>query len=85
LKTGARGGGLRRKHIVVFETYVLAVGIKVVVDSVEEGVAGDLGGTAGRVVDIVTLEGDHVVAAGEVDQEVVLGIFFSVSILVGLT
>jgi hypothetical protein len=55
-------------------TYVLAVGVEVVVDGVEEGVAGDLGGTARRVVDVVTLEGDHVVAAGEVDEEVVLGV-----------
>lgn len=55
-----------------FCTYVLAVGVEVVVDGVEEGVAGDLGATAGRVVDVVTLEGDHVVAAGEVDEEVVL-------------
>lgn len=53
-------------------TYVLAVGVEVVVDGVEQGVAGDLGAAAGRVVDVVTLEGDHVVAAGEVDEEVVL-------------
>ena len=53
-------------------TYVLAVGVEVVVDGVEQGVAGDLGAAAGRVVDVVALEGDHVVAAGEVDQEVVL-------------
>lgn len=55
-------------------TYVLAVGVEVVVDGVEEGVAGDLGATAGRVVDVVTLEGDHVVGAGEVDEEVVVAV-----------
>lgn len=30
-----------------------------VVDGVEEGVAGDLGATAGGVVDVVVLEGDE--------------------------
>lgn len=33
--------------------------VEVVVDGVEEGVAGDLGGTAGHVVDVVVLEGDQ--------------------------
>jgi hypothetical protein len=50
---------------------VLGVGVEVVVDSVEEGVAGDLGRAAGGVVDVVALHGDEVVGAGQVDSPVV--------------
>lgn len=35
--------------------------VPVVVDGVEDGVALDLGGTTGSVVDVVALHGDHVI------------------------
>ncbi len=53
---------------------VLGVGVEVVVDGVEDGVTSDLGGAAGGVVDVVALEGDHVVAAGEVHAPVVVAV-----------
>lgn len=46
----------------------------VVVDGVEEGAASELGGTAAEVVDVVVLEGDLVVGAGEVQVPVVVAI-----------
>ena len=53
---------------------MLGVGVEVVVDGVEDGVASDLGGAAGGMVDVVALEGDHVVAAGEVHAPVVVAV-----------
>lgn len=46
--------------------------VPVVVDGVEESVAADLGGAAADVVDVVALESDHVVRAGEVESPVVV-------------
>jgi len=37
---------------------------------VEDGVSGDLGGTARCVVDVVTLHRDHVLGSGQVDGPV---------------
>jgi len=53
---------------------MLAVGVEVVVDGVEEGVAADLGGAAGGVVNVVTLEGHEVVGASEVYAPVVVAV-----------
>jgi hypothetical protein len=53
---------------------VLAVGVEVVVDSVKECVTTDLGAAAGSVVDVVLLEGDKVVATGQVDSPVVVAV-----------
>lgn len=53
---------------------MLGVGVEVVVDSVEESVTSNLGRAAGGVVDVVALEGDHVVGAGEVHAPVVVGV-----------
>jgi hypothetical protein len=53
---------------------VAAVGVPVVVDGVEESVAGDLGAATAGVVDVVALEGDHVVGAGEVHGPVVVAV-----------
>jgi hypothetical protein len=53
---------------------VLRVLVEVVVDGVEKGVTSNLGRAAGGVVDVVALEGDHVVAAGEVHAPVVVGV-----------
>lgn len=53
---------------------VTGVGVEVVADGVEKGVASDLWRAARGVVDVVALEGDHVVAAGEVDSPVVVAI-----------
>jgi hypothetical protein len=53
---------------------MLAVGVEVVVDGVEEGVAADLGGAAGCVVDVVFLEGHEIVGAGEVHAPVVVAV-----------
>lgn len=58
---------------------VSGVGVEVVVDGVDKGVAGDLGGAAGGVVDVVALEGDKVVAAGEVQSPVVVTTNVSIS------
>lgn len=46
--------------------------VEEVVDGVEESVAGDLGATAGNSVDVVVLEGDEIVGAGEVETPVVV-------------
>lgn len=46
--------------------------IPVVVDGVQESVAADLGATAADVVDVVALQGDHVVGASEVHGPVVV-------------
>jgi hypothetical protein len=65
-----------REHLcarVRFER-VLAVRVEVVVHGVQEGVAADLGGAAGSVVDVVLLEGDQIVAAGQVDAPVVVAV-----------
>lgn len=51
---------------------VARVGVPVVVDCVEEGVAADLWGPPRGVVDVVALEGDEVVGAGEVEAPVVV-------------
>ena len=51
---------------------VARVGVEVVVDGVEKGVAGDLGGAARGVVDVVALESDKVVATGEVQTPVMV-------------
>lgn len=40
----------------------------------QDGVASELGGTAGEVVDVVVLEGDLVVGAGEVQVPVVVSV-----------
>jgi hypothetical protein len=53
---------------------VLRVLEEVVVDGVEKSVTSNLGRAAGGVVDVVALEGDHVVAAGEVHAPVVVGV-----------
>jgi hypothetical protein len=53
---------------------VLGVCVEVVVDGMEEGVAGDLGGAAGGVVDVVALHGDEIVGSGEIDSPVVVSI-----------
>lgn len=47
---------------------------EVVVDGVEDGLAGDLGATARDVVDVVALEGDLVVGAGEVHTPVLVAV-----------
>lgn len=52
---------------------VAGVGVEVVVDCVQEGVASDFGGATRGVVDVVLLEGDHVVGAGEVQSPCVSG------------
>ena len=46
--------------------------VEEVVDGVEESVAGDLGATARDTVDVVVLEGDHVVGTGKVETPVVV-------------
>lgn len=46
----------------------------VVVDSVQEGAASELGGSAREVVDVVVLEGDLVVRASEVQVPVVVSV-----------
>lgn len=46
--------------------------VPIVVDSVQDGVASELGGTAAEVVDVVVLEGDLVVRASEVQVPVVI-------------
>lgn len=46
----------------------------VVVDGVQDGAASELGGTAREVVDVVVLEGDLVVRAGEVQVPVVVSV-----------
>lgn len=51
---------------------VARVGIPVVVDRVEEGVAANLWRSSGGVVDVVALEGDQVVGSGEVEGPVVV-------------
>ncbi|GMF76829.1 unnamed protein product [Aspergillus oryzae] len=48
--------------------------VEVVVDGVEEGVALDLGHTAGGVVEVVTHHGDHVVGAVKVNTPVVVAV-----------
>lgn len=48
--------------------------VPVVVDGVQHGVASELGGTAGEVVDVVVLEGDLVVGASEVQVPVVVSV-----------
>jgi hypothetical protein len=53
---------------------VLGVGVEVVVHSVEQGVAADLGGAARGVVDVVLLECDKVVGTGQVDAPVVVAV-----------
>jgi len=53
---------------------VAAVGVEVVVDGVEESVAADLGAATAGVVDVVALESDHVVGAGEVQGPVVVAV-----------
>ena len=49
-------------------------GVEVVVDGVEEGVAGNLGGTTRGVVNIVVLEGDGVGGTSEVQAPVVAAV-----------
>lgn len=46
----------------------------VVVDGVQDGAASELGGTAREVVDVVVLEGDLVIRAGEVQVPVVVSV-----------
>lgn len=46
----------------------------VVVHGVQDGVASELGGTAREVVDVVVLEGDLVIRAGEVQVPVVVAV-----------
>lgn len=46
-------------------------GVEVVVDGVEEGVASNLGGAAGGVVNVIVLKGDHVGGTGEIQGPVV--------------
>jgi len=53
---------------------VAAVGVPVVVNGVEESVAGNLGAATAGVVDVVALKGDHVVGAGEVHGPVVVAV-----------
>lgn len=48
--------------------------VPVVVDGVQERVAGDLGAAARGVVDVVVLEGHQVARAGEVQRPVVVGV-----------
>lgn len=48
--------------------------VEVVVNGVEKGVALDLGHTAGGVVEVVALQGDHVVRAIKVDTPVVVAV-----------
>lgn len=50
------------------------VGVEVVVHSVQDGVSSDLGGATRCVVDVVALQRDHVVAAGEVHAPIVVGV-----------
>ena len=51
-----------------------AVGVPVVVDGVEEGVAGNLRAAAAGVVDVVALESDQIVGASEVHGPVVVAV-----------
>lgn len=53
---------------------VARVGVPVVVDGVEESVAGHLGATARGMVDIVVLEGDEIGGTGEVEAPVVMAV-----------
>lgn len=53
---------------------VAGVVLPVVVDGVKQGVAGDFRGTAGRAVDVVALEGDLVLRAGEVQCPVLVAV-----------
>ena len=53
---------------------VLAVGVEVVADGVEERVAGDLGGTSRGVVDVVALERYKVIGAGEIHTPVMVAV-----------
>lgn len=48
--------------------------VEVVVDGMEEGIALNLGHTAGGVVEVVTLHGDHVVGSIKVDTPVVVAV-----------
>lgn len=56
---------------------VSGVVVPVVVDSVEDGVTLNLGGSSRGVVDVVTLHGDHVVGSIKVDSPVVVTIISS--------
>jgi hypothetical protein len=53
---------------------VARVGIEVVADGVEERVTSNLGRATRGVVDVVALESDHVVAAGEVHAPVMVAV-----------
>lgn len=53
---------------------VVGVAVEVVVDSMEESVASNLGRTARGVVDVVALEGDEIVGAGEIHSPVVVSV-----------
>lgn len=50
------------------------VGVEVVIDSVQERVSADFRAAAGGVVNVVVLQGDEVVGAGEVDAPVVVAV-----------
>lgn len=50
------------------------VGVPVVVDCVQQGVASDLGRASRDVVDVVALHGNHVVGASQVDSPVVVAV-----------
>lgn len=50
------------------------VRVEVVVDRVQQRVTIYLGGAAGGVVDVVSLHGDQVLRAGEVDAPVVVAV-----------
>lgn len=53
---------------------VARVGVEVVVDGVQQHVAGGLGRAARGVVDVVALEGHQVAGAGEVETPVVVAV-----------
>lgn len=68
-------GALNDNHCARVHLECMArVGIPVVVDRVEEGVAAHLGRPSRGVVDVVALEGDQVVGSGEVEGPVVVAV-----------
>lgn len=74
------GSGDVLEHVALCEDHGAGVDLEgvacrrghVVVHKVQERATSDLGGAAAKVVDVVALEGDGVVGAGEVEVPVVL-------------
>lgn len=82
LNVGQDGGGDVLEDVALGENHGTGVDLEsvvggrvpVVVDGVQQSVAGDLRATAGGVVDVVVLEGDQIAGTSEVQSPVVVGI-----------